>query len=797
MSSINLTFKNLFQELYFQISGSSYFSSFSAEKYNIVIRPDILKVSIINVTASDIGSYWIDNWIGTYTIMLNISDSSCPSSQIGQVCAIVGSSPILKFIHNEQIFYSRYYFFGRLRTTRRVSNFTRHTDIQIYNVTREDEGLYILHEIDSNNSYSRIALHVAKSNGSTKAIGDNQTVSYSFIPNRTDHLTKLKCVDSKHSSIMIEVELTIRYAPVIKGRYTNETIKCDCIGVPATYRVYRLDQISKYGELVRSLNLSSQTINIKMDYFSYQMNGLYKCIVSNGVPNINGHFLQIWSTHVKYEGPPVFASENKYLKTGTVGLSMTMSFYIYSNPDVEEIVIENTGQKPTKSKKFKHNNLFDFTLLYSEFNNIVGIEGYEIVVESEVLDIDDFQVYRITVKNRLGESSYHFAIIDCDLFINITISEIQPCSKNNWRYFVVFCSIAVVLFVYLAITHVLVFAKHVKTRFQRSHNVDDEHNYHTYDEIGTISYHAVSNLRSSDTIANHGLNLTEQHGVGISIAASLQSTDDNIAELNDDFREDDLEQHDVTEIQGENVSLSFGTTNISNTDVSRLPPLIILSMGNVRGYQQTNENTDSETQSDQQSQTSNDPTSESSQNMVGNSDDEYENPYQTVLNDHRSNHQYVQITRERSNSISSSANLHLTDANTTELNANFLEDITGLQVRRITMSVKDRDFSRTDSTSSTIIPSMQNIVNSNQTNESSTSDDSDSDSSTNIMEGNFGDGYEHPYQTVSQNHPESHPYIKIIRERHSSISSTGSTESEGQIVGTDSTKKEDYINLQF
>ncbi|CAG2208424.1 unnamed protein product [Mytilus edulis] len=476
-------------------------------------------------------------------------------------------------------------------------------------VGQEGETIRIICSTDTGQYITALTL---ESNGSIKAIGDNQTVSYSFIPNRTDHLTKLKCVDSKHSSIMIEVELTI----------------------------------------------------------------------SNGVPSINGNVLHTWSTHVKYE-------------------------------------------------------------------------------------------------------------------------EIQPLSKNNRRYFVVLCSIAVVLFVYVVITHVWLCAKHVKTRFQRSHNVVDDHNYHTYDEIGTISYRAVSNLRSSDTIANHGLNLTEQHEVGISIAANLQSTDDNLAELNDDFREDDLEQHDVTEIQGENVSLSLGTMNISNTDVSRLPSPIILSMGNVRSYHQTNANTDSETQSDQQSQASNDPNSESSQNMVGNNDDEYENPYQTVLNDHRSNHQYVQITRERNNSISSSANLHLTDANTTELNANFLEDslqqldITGLQVQRMTMSVKDRDFSRTDSTSSTIIPSMQNIVNRNQTNESSTSDASDSDSSTNIIVGNIGDGYEHPYQTVLQNHPESHPYIEIIRERHSSISSTGSTEIEGQIVGTDSTKKEDYINLQF
>lgn len=48
-----------------------------------------------------------------------------------------------------------------------------------------------------------------KTNGSVIAIGDNQSVSFSLIPDRTDHLTKYKCVDSTHSSIMVEVKMII------------------------------------------------------------------------------------------------------------------------------------------------------------------------------------------------------------------------------------------------------------------------------------------------------------------------------------------------------------------------------------------------------------------------------------------------------------------------------------------------------------------------------------------------------------------------------------------------------------
>lgn len=47
-------------------------------------------------------------------------------------------------------------------------------------------------------------------NGSIIEIGDNRSVNYSFTPDRTDHLTKYKCLDITHSSIMIEVTLSIR-----------------------------------------------------------------------------------------------------------------------------------------------------------------------------------------------------------------------------------------------------------------------------------------------------------------------------------------------------------------------------------------------------------------------------------------------------------------------------------------------------------------------------------------------------------------------------------------------------------
>ncbi|CAG2214088.1 unnamed protein product [Mytilus edulis] len=219
------------------------------------------------------------------------SDISFQSDAPGYVCVINGSSAVLTSVIEASLC---------------------HTPLEEFNI--------------------RITIYITaltlESNGTVKAIGDNQTVSYSFTPDRSDHLTKYQCVDSKHSSIMVEVELSITYAPAVTVRYTNGTIKCDCDGVPPIY-----------------MKLTNETFVFKTDQFPYQRNGRYMCVVSNGIPGTNGKILQNSSIHVNYKGPPVFAKENRRVKIGKVGQSsIKMSFLVYSCPDVEEIFLQKLGR---------------------------------------------------------------------------------------------------------------------------------------------------------------------------------------------------------------------------------------------------------------------------------------------------------------------------------------------------------------------------------------------------------------------------------------------------------------------
>ncbi|CAG2208423.1 unnamed protein product [Mytilus edulis] len=451
---------------------------------------------------------------------------SCLSRAPYYKCAINGSSAVLTFIIEGSFCYTPVEEWHIRRYKRKIlSNFTMHVDFYIYNVTIEDDGYYgffnmfdpiklqvfklwfinqthlktivgqegeAIEIVCSCDTEQYITALTLESNGTIKAIGDNQTVSYSFIPDRTDHLTTYQCVDSKHSSIMIEVELSIKYAPAVTLRYTNGTIECDCDGVPPVYSVYRLDRISKYGELVYSNNLDNGTYIFRKDQFPYQRNGRYMCFVSNGILGSNGKELQNSSTHVNYEGPPVFAKENRYVNHGKVEKSsIRMSFLVYSCPDVEEIFLQKLGRMRGKKRKL-HKYILKSTLLYNELDNETGVPGYDILIESDDLDIEDFQAYIITVTNRLGASDYHFEIIK---------KEDRDIDQREKKYVFTICIVVAVLFGSIVI-NIGFCVNRARPKVPIQSNMNEDRTYHTYDEIGTILHGSVSNVRPSETHDN-------------------------------------------------------------------------------------------------------------------------------------------------------------------------------------------------------------------------------------------------------------------------------------------------------
>lgn len=75
-STINLTLNISEQGTYFGFKGYGYNKHggrVNTNKYDIVERPNVLEFQIINITASDKGFYWFDNWSPTYELELKIT----------------------------------------------------------------------------------------------------------------------------------------------------------------------------------------------------------------------------------------------------------------------------------------------------------------------------------------------------------------------------------------------------------------------------------------------------------------------------------------------------------------------------------------------------------------------------------------------------------------------------------------------------------------------------------------------------------------------------------------------------
>lgn len=192
-------------------------------------------------------------------------------------------------------------------------------------------------------------------------------------------------------------------------------------------------------------------------------------------------------------------------------------------------------------------------------------------------------------------------------------------------FVVILCSIASILLVYMIIIHVYMCLKHLRKRNQRNPNIEEVNNYHPYDEIGTISYR---NLRSLDTDDNEGVHMLEQHEASIPTDANQQPIDEDTTELTTDMFDDDLPQHQISDVhrQLQIMSTTLDDTPLSYTDLSQIPSTVVSIMDNIANCIQTEENAYIEAISSQKSQTSNDSDSDTSNNvMVDNVEDKYEN----------------------------------------------------------------------------------------------------------------------------------------------------------------------------
>ncbi|VDI55961.1 Hypothetical predicted protein [Mytilus galloprovincialis] len=408
------------------------------------IRINDFKLQFYNITKGDEGIYWTNNQRGLHVccryLQLKISNGSCSNLTSETTCTNEGSSAMLIFIYDLDLYHNNKKMdITKLANKRILDNFT--INLQIKNITAEDEGFYECTAI---------------------------------------------------SSRLYMIRQNVANSPDINIRITGELIDCECDGVPKVYNTYRLDHLSEFGELIHSVNLNNEKFILHHKSYQYQYNGEYRCTVSNGIPVVSGQVIQIKSKTVKYEGPPVFALENRNTKFWEQGQSFTMTFKVYSNPTVKNVFIYKLGHKQTEAIEITNYTVLNSTLLYTEVD-LAGIKGYAIVIEREVLVNDDFQSYRITVSNQLGASDYHFEIINV---ANL------PVSREKMAYFILSCCVTGVLLITVAFVFTCSCVTRQKTKTRRELTTSEARSSYTYDYALSVSYQATGNSVTVNTNRN-------------------------------------------------------------------------------------------------------------------------------------------------------------------------------------------------------------------------------------------------------------------------------------------------------
>ncbi|CAC5423230.1 unnamed protein product [Mytilus coruscus] len=158
-----------------------------------------------------------------------------------------------------------------------------------------------------------------------------------------------------------------------------------------------------YSEFGNKGHIKGNEIAFEFKMFSndYEM---YKIWTKNGLGE------ESFSFNIRAIGSPIFVHENSNVKSVELYKPLTLTFLISSYPIVEEIWIEGVASSYTKNETIHEFRISEKReLLYSEIGNKENIKGYEFAFEIKMFS-NEYEMYKIWTKKRLGEDSFSFSI---------------------------------------------------------------------------------------------------------------------------------------------------------------------------------------------------------------------------------------------------------------------------------------------------------------------------------------------------------------------------------------------------
>ncbi|XP_071144179.1 uncharacterized protein [Mytilus edulis] len=462
------------------------------------------------------------------------------------------------------------------------------------------------------------------------AESNSNLVTFFFKPDRQDYSREFVC-KSKPNWLYVRVNVIVNYAPGVKMLLGENRIDCFPDGFPDAYTFYRWEHQSEIGEHIRYINgLGNGILILQTLPQRYQISGIYVCTVSNGIADTNGRMFQKGFTSVNYQGAPIFVPGHRNVQHSEPGEPLLLTFLLYSDPLLDDIWIKSVGTDRNQSETKHEFRISNTTLSYTAFGNKGNISGYGITIETNILNSNDFSVYKIWAKNKLGVAAYIFEIIAV---------ESQKRNELNTNHnvkqlprFITIVTIATCLWVYIVLSHIFVCVRHRRTR--RS-IVSESLLEDMYDEIGTISdqtvninplptaqservqqFRRIRSLQPESSTSNVNNQLTTDRTFNTSSRLSVQEYKPNALHINNIFG------------VASNVSPVIAINDIVHIQIRQ-------------HSSNSNRQSTISSISDESSSGSSGATQ-----IAFNIDEGYENPYQIVIKEGQDSHTYSHLTKQ-------------------------------------------------------------------------------------------------------------------------------------------------------
>ncbi|CAG2220641.1 unnamed protein product [Mytilus edulis] len=245
----------------------------------------------------------------------------------------------------------------------------------------------------------------------TKTIISNNDKLKFINVKRTDAGLYICMVQTKAGVYKENANVVVQYAPTIDIQYVPTERKMECIpsGVPDRYVYKDWEHTTEFNDHIRFLPITKEGNNAILTIPKHETGkdhqldrGLYICRASNNISSSDGMFV-VKKYNLNFKGTPYFVSSSEntqygvYLKTAKIEIKF-ISVPEYSSYDVYKNESRFTGYNESVHRNMK--------LTDNVYGKNVSVKGNIISLQIQIDTLDDFNLYKVVVKNAEG-SSHH------------------------------------------------------------------------------------------------------------------------------------------------------------------------------------------------------------------------------------------------------------------------------------------------------------------------------------------------------------------------------------------------------